>query len=378
MKKIYAMSLLAGMMASGAQAQESPVWWTRYGVFYRGGGSFELSGASIVQDRGLQAAETGVRSPLSDVGTTSAEDDRVYDDGYVNADPGTSGTFTGRTSDWGYESSSQLSGSTLTFTRTGPDGLIQTGSSSASLAGDETAHLMGLEFIMGRVLRKGERHQWDATAALRFSYGPEASVTAVPYTESYQGRVIQIVDRYSVGAIPSAPYSGAPASGSIDFDSTIPNIPSSRSTRVLTAGEWQAENRVQADVETMLLELRFGPQFQFYLNDRWTGFVLPSISANLVSMDITHTETLTALFADGSQNVVQRFSSSESETDVLFGAGLQVGAELALSARTGLGFSLGYDFIEETDVRLGPTVLTADLSGFTAAVRLDYAFGGGE
>lgn len=378
------------IVSSLSVAEETTGWWFQGGAVYRGGAAYRLEGGSILQNEGRSAVPTGVSSPLGDVGSASAPANRTYDDGFVRIDPATAnspGLITPNlTTHWGYENNSQLSGRNLTFTRTGPQGLRRVGEESRALGNEETIGAPGVELLTGKPFRITEESRWDWIAGVRIFVPGEQTVRGVARTEDFRGQIVQIIDTYRLDDIqttgptvtpspPSAPFSGSP--GSTIVKNAIPNIPSNRSVRTLAAGDWQAETQVQADIDAVQYELRFGARWSRELGETWSLSLQPSLSAHILDVDIRRSENVVARYADGSRETLFSLSENKSSTEVLFGAGLQAGFSRALNDRWDLDLSLGYDYVEETSIRVGPNTVKMDLSGYTAGITFRRGFGGG-
>lgn len=376
--------LLVGL----ASAENKTGWWFGGGAVYRGGATYSLEGSSVLQEEGRSAVQTGVSSPLGDVGSAGAPANRTYDDGFVRIGPNLAGVITPNlTTHWGYQNNSQRSGRDLTFTRTGPQGLTRVGEESRSLSEDESIGSAGVELLAGKPLRIREDSRWDLVTGLRIFFPGSQTVGGVARTEDFRGQIVQIVDTYrlddiqtSAGSVtpdpPPAPFTGSASSGILK--NAIPNIPTNRNVRTLAAGDWQAETQVQADIDAMHYELRFGAQWSRQLGEQWSLTLQPTISAHILDVDISRRETVVARYADGSSESLFNFSEDKSTTEVLFGASLQAGISHPLNDRWDLDLSLGYDYVEESSVRVGPNTVKMDLSGYTAGIAFRRGFGGAE
>ncbi len=379
--------LLVGLASAGGDTG----WWFGGGALYRGGATYSLEGSSILQEQGRSAVQTGVSSPLGEVGSAGSPANRTYDDGFVRVDPATAnspGLITPNlTTDWGYQNNSQRSGRDLTFTRTGPQGLTRVGEESRSLSEDESIGAAGVELLAGKPLRIREDSRWDLVIGLRIFVPGSQTVSGVARTEDFRGQIIQIVDTYRLDDIqtigptvtpdpPSAPFIGTP--GSTIVRNAIPNIPANRNVRTLAAGDWQAETQVQADIDAMHYELRLGAQWSRQLGEQWSLTLQPAISAHILDVDITRRETVVARYADGSSESLFSFSEDKSSTEVLFGAGLQAGVSRTLNDRWDLDLSVGYDYVSEASISIGPNTVKMDLSGYTVGLAVRRGFGGAE
>lgn len=385
------LSICSFLLVGLAPAEAETGWWFRGGALYRGGATYTLEGSSILQEEGRSAVQTGVRSPLADVGGGGAPANRTYDDGFVRIDPATEnspGLITPNlTTHWGYQNNSQRSGRNLTFTRTGAQGLIRVGEENRRLNEDESIGAPGLELLAGKPLRIREDSRWDLVTGLRIFVPGSQTVGGVARTEDFRGQIIQIVDTYRLDDIqtigptvtpdpPPASFTGTP--GSTIVKNAIPNIPANRNVRTLAAGDWQAETQVQADIDAMHYELRLGAQWSRQLGEQWSLTLQPAISAHILDVDISRRETVVARYADGSSESLFSFSEDKSTTEVLFGASLQAGISRPLNDRWDLDLSLGYDYVEESSVRVGPNTVKMDLSGYTAGIAFRRGFGGAE
>lgn len=394
--KLLTALLAAASFAAFTHAEETG-WWFKAGVAVRAASSVELSGSSIALRDGLNAANTATRPPLADVGPAGSFANRLYDNGFVRIDQITqlsredlealTGIRTpGLTTFWGYQSNTQRSGNTFTFSRVGSQGLSRTGSETFSLNEDESPLGFGIDLTAGRLLKLEDTHRWDFISGLRiFSFGTE-TVTGIPLRESYTGNVVRITDTFVVpgveiatGAIvqpnsPSAPFSGS--AGSIQVNELFPNRPASRNTQVLTSGPWTADNIVSVDVETFLYEFRFGAQYSRPIGENSRFLIAPALTLNILDVDLVRNETWVATYSDGSTEELNRFQDKSSSTEFLFGAGIQLGFSTDLSDRWTLEINGAYDFVSEASISAGPNTIKIDPSGFTVGLAFVRAFGG--
>ncbi|MBN1269749.1 MAG: hypothetical protein JXB04_09190, partial [Kiritimatiellae bacterium] len=203
-------------------------------------------------------------------------------------------------------------------------------------------------------------------------WNSEANFGGTTYRERLIRERYRVTDVYDVGydlattvAFPP-PWEG-------DFGGPNPlidNMPSDRKRKVTARTTWEAENRVDVDVESDLYELWFGPRLAMLLWKKISAYFIPSISATRVEMDAKRTEEFVAVYSDGRTQTLSRWEDDECEGEWLFGAGVQAGAEVDLGSGWFAGIFGGYDWVDEVEMDIGPNTVTLDPSGYTVGIEI--------
>ena len=197
----------------------------------------------------------GVNGTLPTSGSPGATNvagvDHVFDDGYVKVDQ--TGNAGGRTADWGYEQSSQLTGDTLLFHST--TSLTAAGSHQA-----EDAPYVGLDVAYGgKIANWGmTRIGWEAG----FAWLPISISDSQPLAASFQ-RTEYSVKTMNPGetlVLPQAPYHGGPSgTGPLILDSVAAGNSETVSGQITGS----------RSIDVTLYNLRLGPTFYSDLGSRF-------------------------------------------------------------------------------------------------------------
>jgi len=365
------LALLVVTVATSASAQNHELdadstkgWSLSFGPVFRGGMELRVSGSSYSQQQGLDARLT-YGDGIGDIGPTGSLADRTYDDGFVFMDALT--WLDGLTTYWGYNSASQYDAPAdqLIFTR-GGERVLTDGLTDGPMSAEDDLHAWGIGIAVSRhlnaqnnspVLCGGVNAFQLEDISLRVSnYG--AQYTSVPYT---------VTDRFDIYAAlppPPAPYAG-------DYDSSghlIYNTPASRGAMAGSPFPWSAANTVTFNVDSELYEFWFGARFDLARRGKVTAFVLPNVSLNYFTADVTRLETYAAT-RHGTTTPLASWSDSGGGSDWLFGIGVAFGIEVRLNATWFMVVSAEYDHVfSEAEIMIGPNTIEVDVSGYTASL----------
>ena len=213
--------------------------------------------------------------PLSPGQTTPDGNAYNYSDGYVLTD--VSGNAGGRTWNWGYNNSSQISGNTILMHQTTASGSVASSSSS-----DLSNPGWGGELIYDREL--GARGQ--------MRYGVESSLNYLNLSlnagSAGTGDIVQKTDAYAFASgttPPTAPYQGT-------FNGPgflIGSSPVSSSTTVLPgAATIMTSQKLDAEVWGM----RLGPYLEFPVDERLDLSFSAGLAGALLNASVSWTETV--------------------------------------------------------------------------------------
>lgn len=302
--------------------------------------------------------------------------DRTYADGYVFIDSGTVAGG-GDTWFWGYDSTSQIRGDTLSFQ--GGFGTVSDFSSSSSLnapgswAGDETATgtVAQLDYTITQVATI------DFAASLQWGFFQvdgqrrDSNFSAQQTSSLFQQIVTDVFDTSGI-IVPGAPYRGT-------FIGPGPLLPNEPISRDLSLGPLIAQdivtfaNSTFESFDVSLNTLSLGPtlsrsagRFQFSLSG--------GLGLNIVNYDAAFSENLFAQLSNGTLQTIRSWSDSSSGTEILLGSYLQASVGYRLTDHLGLSLFGRGDWSDELTARVGPSTFTFDPSGWSAGGMVSWSF----
>jgi hypothetical protein len=290
----------------------------------------------------------GVSARVANVGT-GAPTAPEYHNGFVR--PDISGNADGKTWYWGYETADQVTGDVLNLSsalEAPSDG--QFGESDDGFQG-------GFEVLYARELGRlklGKR---------RAPWGIEGGVTSLntllETTDSYEGNVRVMTDRYRLGGIvpPGAPYQGT-------FEGPGPLIESTPFGQSFT--EVPAVSQVDTQIETLLVGLKVGPfldipltrRAQFHLSGG--GVLLAAVS------DFSFTESVSV---PGLPAGALSREDSTSETQIVGGAYFQVAGSYAITDFLSVYLGGQYQYVGDVTFGTGGKEATVE---FGKAIELVF------
>ena len=221
-----------------------------------------------------------------------------FDDGYVRTD--NTGNAFGQTGYWGYDSASQLNGSSLT--------MHAASSFSTSSSSKESGVFPGFEMAYGGNLWywRHARVGWEGgfgllPISISEDQSSPASVTELSYTFDTGGIVV-----------PGAPYQG----GFNRFGEPtipVPNVITPSGTNSISNGTVSGKQTL----DVMLYTLRLGPTFYWDLSEHVSLSLGAGPAVGLVSGDYKYNETIS--YISGSTTINAANSGKISGTDFIYG-----------------------------------------------------------
>jgi len=378
-----AFALGNGLIPLTAAAQD---WWLEGGPVFRGSMKVSVEGSSYVQGLGLHSpAATGPLSSPTGIGTPNGYADRIYDNGYVKLDPGTGNPDAvggpNTTWNWGFANPAQYNAGarTLSFEKQGDLGYNTLANGSAG--GSEDLLGAGLQLMAGLPLIKSGR--WSADVALGFQgiWGGHSQIEATTYREEV--RQMTVTDIYDVSGIPSASFPAQGFHGTYlgPFDNpriipspVIPNVPSARVSST-SAAVYTAQNQIAFDLDQSLYQLSLGPKIAYAVSRRVKLNVRPSISLNVIDVEVKRTEVFVQSSAAGSSVVLNRWFNQGQECGLLLGLGATAGADVDLGKGFYAGVYGGYEWVaEQVNVSVGPNTVSFDGGGWVAGAVIGKRF----
>ena len=358
----------------------------KVGPVYRAGMESKISGGSHVQSLGLTAArpQTAYGTQIGPQGLYS---DRTYLDGYVNRDEGTGNPASldpNTTWYWGYDNASQYSDTRreLSFHTTGRSEttreiLRSTWDDKDSLDG------WGLEVAGEFPITVWKDMDVGLVAGWKGFWSMKDDFHGSSYQERINIRQFALVDTYDVSRVMMM--LAAPHRGTYDgpFDSPpvipsplIPNLPTSRREKTCCSRSYDAMNLIDMDTEADLYEFRVGPSLSTaFHGGRLRASLAPALTFNILDVEADRKEQWVVQDSQGSPEVLQRWEDHTSDTDVLFGIGLDASAEYLFNPQWAVSLSVSADWVESARMQVGPSRLKTDVSGFSVGLALVRTFG---
>lgn len=325
---------------------ESP-WSIRSGISWR-----SLGKTSI--DPGFRSSATFASSffsPNPASGPLGQNSNRTYDDGFVNLGAATPGT--GLTTNWGYSDENQLIGDTIQYTLGGG---VALDFPTSGQAGDDTGISPYVELVYLRPYRK----DLDLGFVANFFYtGLDSNIRNQMNQYS-----VTTTDRFALGGVvaPLAPYTG-------NFSGPGPLIPNQPGDR----SQIQALNGSQTflfENETRLFSFGFGTELLWHPAERCHLSLGSGIVVNIADWESQTSVPMIAANTTTVSNSVFR----NSETDVLLGLYLKLGAGYEINENWNIEGFFRYDWSEDLEAKVGPTSFEVDLSGWTLGFGAGYSF----
>ena len=330
----------------------------------------QFSGSTYAQTLGLNT-DTGVG-----IGAANAYANRAYDNGYVGLAPSTgnpSAIDPNTTWNWGYNNAGQYNAGagSLSFQKQGVprySALADGGS-----GGKDEMLGTGLQLLLSAPLKQSGKWSVDLVFGFQGIWGAEAK-----YSEN--AGYFNVTDTYDVSGIPAASFPAAGHHGTYGgpFDpaatppyTIIPNLPGSRAAVPGAPALATAQSSVAFDVNQSLYQLSVGPQIGLAVSKRLTLNARPTISVNIIDVDVERSETF--MFGDGSG--AHTWKDSAGDREVYLGLGITVGANYDLGKGWFTGVFGGYEWVmEKVNISVGPNTVTADASGWTAGFTVGKSF----
>lgn len=360
-------------------------WWVGAGPVFRPGLHVSVTGSSYVQALGVHdLAATGPLALPEGIGAANAYADRTYDNGHVRRDPGTGNPTTidpNTTWNWGFGDPGQYNAGarTLTFEKTGAAGYAVLANGPAQ--GSDDLLGAGVQLLGGLTLKQSGKWSVDLCLGFQAVWSGDDQLSTSTYRESV--REVTVTDTYNVSGIPAAQFPANGFQGTYlgPFDTppvipspVIPNLPASRSSSagaVLSAGY----NNIALGVDQSLFQIAVGPRIGWAASRRVMLSVRPTVSLNIVNLDVQRTELFVQGAAGRVATVPQRWSDQGSQCEVSVGLGVSGGVDLDLGKGFFAGVFGGYEWVaDEAKVSVGPNTVSLKASGFVAGALMGIRF----
>jgi hypothetical protein len=302
--------------------------------------------AGVASRFNVKASITGAR-PLLPSG--------VYDNGFVLPDIG--GTASGKTWNWGYNSSGQLAGGQLILSRL--DNVASFGQQNL----DVSNPLLGGEIIGGAYLLEFNIGKRAARLGIELGYSFSSFSSKMNFSSSSEAANLT-VGAYDLNGVvpPEAPYAGNPQG-----PGPLINLDPSSFTTTTSPGS----TAFQGTLESSLHELRLGPAIELDLTDRWMVGFGAGYSSLFVNSTLRYTETST--FEDSN------FPGGASTADInraKWSPGLYAEIRASYRFTKNLSAYLGADAQSHKNVTFGDAAHQVKIGlGSTYGVKAGVSFG---
>ncbi len=379
-------------------------WYFDVGPLYRGDMEITVRGGSRAADSGVTAARDGTSGAMPSLGGGNLLTDdgtaqilREFDNGYVGPSGWGWANNDGVTQFFAYEVPGQYDalGDTLTYQLTLGDDTAsqrrtQTRTRSESIPWSESRRIDGFGVIgtLGYELR--EEESWSLRAQARFGWLPgirenfrgrpafRQTVEHSVYEASVRREETYVYTYDTLGnpAFPAAPYAMADPSAVgpliADVPTTISRTSRSDETsdRLISRSMHTALSSVDLSVETQMFTFQLGPRLMWQALERIALLVQPAVTMNLLDVTLRRHET----FRRSNGDVIASWSDHSDRQAWRLGAGVQAGAQVALSERWNLTAAGGYEWVNKYHLSAGPDRIHLDLSGYQLELALGRPF----
>ncbi|HAB19634.1 MAG TPA: hypothetical protein PLX89_05505 [Verrucomicrobiota bacterium] len=305
-KSLIALSVLASLLPTLAQSGLDP-------------NRFQASARlSFNVDANVGPLDFGNPNPGPPVGHGI---NRNYDDGYVRVD--SEGNAGGLTWYWGYRDASQVPGNdTLHMNSSGVSG-------AGTTTLDSDGPGLGAEIAWLRDLHRTEHFSFGTKVAGSYTRFDFSSSTSQNLT------LTRLTDTYDLGGIvppgdPTKP--GYQYAGIYDLPGpVIPDEPTSRETTTIPGG---ASNAGSRDLTTDMWAFKLGAWVEHEFGHRFSAQLGGGFAFAVVDASLSYSETLSWGESD-----LQRYSSSESHTQVVVGGYIEAALYTRITQQLDLVFA---------------------------------------
>ena len=388
---------IVGVWLLGASLCSAQVYFEA-GPWVRGGMELKAEGGSRAAAEGVLAASPGTRGGMAWVEELAPGDDgtaqelRTFDDGYVGPSGWAWASALGQSQYFGYESAGQYDAGagTLAFTRAtgGTDVRRRTTtevrSGAAGWCGEENLEGAGALATLGLVLAKKDAFDVSVQAQAGWLDGLDAEFSGerawsqqVEWTtrESAMERSqnwIYTFDTLGNPVFPTAPYEMTSATGTgpmiADRPTTIEQGAGlfTATDRVAGRRSAGAASRVDLDAEMQAFSFALGPRARWRPTERLAVVAQGGATANLLDAELERTE----MFAWEGGATIRSWRDAADEQEWLWGATVSAGIQFGLTERVHLSGAVGYDWVEDCELAVGPDQIEVDLSGWRADAAL--------
>lgn len=347
---------VAAAMVVAPRSARAEGWWIEAGPVWRVGMTVKADNPlSYAQTTGLLGlAAPGQPAAPGGIGNLTDYADRAYDNGYVKIDANTGSRVypNDPNSTWNWGGGQYSSGSLSFFKKGVPGNTTAPSGLSDDLLGT------GIQLAGGLPLAKWGK--WSADLALGFqgTWGAEAKL-------DQSVSQVTVKDSFDVSAVAGFPMSGYQGTYLGPFDTPavipsplIPNLPGSRAFST-------AVDAVSLAVDQSLYQFSVGPQLGFAAAERLRFKLRPTISLNIMDVEVQRTESFL-------QNT---WHERADKSQISLGLGAIAGADFDLGKGFYTGIFGGYEWVaDQVKITVGPNHTAVDAGGFVAGAVIGKRF----
>lgn len=318
-------------------------------------------------------------TPVPGVGPETGFADRIYNDpvlgGFLR--PNVATPNTGRTSDYGYLSPSQVDGNTLVYSALGGERIDVQRDTSASPGHwtDGRDWELSPYFKISHLtpLRSG----WSVGPTFHLSFtnveGAQGGHQTLFGREQRDTFDLFVTDRYDITDLTlfEAPYTGSPAA----IGPQVPANPSRTPAETLRATDvarWNDDIRESLDVD--LWSISIGGEAVFQASDRLFFAADGGVIMQMADWEATRRDTLYQRVNDGTARRISSTESRNGNLELLFGIYLQGKVGYQVTPALSVVANLRYDWSQPIDDRVGNSTFEVDLSGLSVGLGAHYSF----
>ncbi len=313
------------LLAGGSNSPRSGTGWTLgFSPSWKNLGEVSYSTGSRSSNFTIPQLLSGDSLTVPSIGETDEYGDRTYDDGYVNESAITGAS--GLTWYWGYEQSTQVSGSDLALHATGYQTTYNPSiSNAANYSADDD--LDGFTPQLDFNYYPENRTLGISSILISFSMtGVDSgfhfsNFAGIQTQDNYQ---LNYTDTYDLGvvadSVPTAPYYGTEDGPG----ASIPNLPADRTTDpvLLSTDTAEYSNSISSDLDMTAFSIALGPTFEGSFADRMRWQFAAGTTLNLYDYQVKQRERLSASVNGGPSQQLQTWQDSTS--GIHLGVGLFV------------------------------------------------------
>lgn len=374
--------LLAASAAASAGDAKSPAapsgdweFSLSAGPAWRQSGSLDFTGGSRSAGSNIPSFVGGNALVTPPIGEDGEFGNRTYDDGYVRTDGSTD--IDGYTTNWGYQNAGQVDGDNMSFHATGFQS-IRTDTVNRSAAPSLDRREQGIAPII-----QLDGHYQHEIAGFRPGFNASFVWSPVKLHNRWSDFSLSQVrddfrhdwtDVYNLGGfgglVPPAPYSGTAAGPGF----VLENLPDVRDFNAVQIGTENAaltnsvSTRFSADHST----LSFGPTIGKQMAPEWTLEAGMGLSLHWLHWSASQNEKLT-VSQNGRVKVFREWTDTASGNQFLGGLYFQLAtAWTPKDQEWTLKGLLRGDFGQTFSKHIGPSHVSYDLDGLTAAVMISH------
>jgi hypothetical protein len=345
------------------------------GPAFRQSGSLGFTGGSRSATTFIPSLVGSNSLEVPPIGDENAYDQRTYNDGFVRTDGSTD--VDGYTTNWGYRNAGQVSGDDLSFHATG----FQSIRSNSNRIGDAPStdrrenSIAPIIQFSGKYKEEINGFRPGFTASLMWSpvkmHQEWSDFSLSQVRDDYRHDWTDVYNLGGFGSdIPGAPYTG----NAMGPGFVLENIPDSRDLDKVLINTENAElsNRVSTRFNADHTTLSFGPTFGKPIAPGWTMDAGMGVSLHWLHWSASQNEKLTVT-KDGKSKVFKEWNDNHSGNRVLGGIYFQLATEWTPKDQDwSIRGLIRGDFGQTFSKQIGPSHVSYDLDGFTAAVMISH------